>query len=164
MRLHRWLSDTGSLTARVISACPGQFRVRVLWQGWGRPLESERRALGLKRDGVALIREVELQCDDEAWVFARTVIPASSLQGEARRLTLLGSRPLGAVLFADPGTRRGRMEVARIDRRHALFQGACGHWQTRPTELWGRRTLFCYRGKPLLVNEIFLPGIPTVAP
>jgi chorismate--pyruvate lyase len=148
----------------VVAACPGQFRVRVLGQGWGRPLAGECRALGLKRNGVALIREVELQCDEEAWVFARTVIPAASLKGGARRLTLLGDKPLGAVLFADPTTRRGRMEVARLDRRHALFQGACGHRQAPPAELWGRRTLFCYRGKPLLVNEIFLPDIPAALP
>jgi chorismate--pyruvate lyase len=160
MRMHRWLADPRSLTARLVAVCPGQFRVRVLSQGWGRPLDSERRMLELKRSGMALIREVELQCDEEPWVFARTVIPAASLKGEARRLTLLGDKPLGAVLFADPATRRGRMEVARFDRRHALFQGACGHRPAPPAELWGRRTLFHYRGKPLLVNELFLPDIP----
>ena len=29
----------------------------------------------------------------------------------------------------------------------------------RVDDLWGRRTLFRYAGKPLLVNEIFLPAI-----
>lgn len=134
--------------------------MRVLGQGWGRPLASERAALGIKRNGLALIREVALQCDGEPWVFARTVIPTASLKGRARRLTRLGDKPLGAVLFADPATRRGRMEVARFDRRHALYQGACGHWENPPRKLWGRRTLFCYQGKPLLVNEVFLPDIP----
>jgi chorismate--pyruvate lyase len=159
-RLYPWLTDPGSLTGRLLAACPGQFRVRVLAQGWGRVLNSERRALGLRRSGMALIREVELQCDDEPWVFARTVIPASSLKGPARRLMLLGERPLGAVLFADPTTERGRTEVARLDARHALFQDACGERSRPPDNLWGRRTLFCFRGKPLLVNELFLPDIP----
>ncbi len=134
--------------------------MRLLAQGWGRPLASELAALGLRRHGLALIREVELHCDGEPWVFARTVIPAGSLKGGARRLTLLGDKPLGAVLFADPTTRRGRMALARFDRRHALYQSACGHWQHPPRRLWGRRTLFCYQGKPLLVNEVFLPDIP----
>lgn len=159
-RLYPWLADRGSLTARVLAACGGGFRVRVLAQGWGRALASERKALGLKRHGLAVIREVELQCDDEPWVFARTVIPADSLKGRARRLTLLGDRPLGAVLFADPGAQRGPMELARLDARHALFHGACGHWSQPPARLWGRRTLFSYQGKPLLVNEVFLPDIP----
>lgn len=159
-RLYPWLADRGSLTRQVTCACPGQFRVLVRAQGWGRVLNSERKALGMQRGGLALIREVELQCDGEPWVFARTVIPAGSLKGRARRLSLLGDRPLGAVLFADPSTVRGCMEAARFDDRHALFQGACGHWATPPSRLWGRRTLFCYQGKPLLVNEIFLPDTP----
>ena len=162
MRLQSWLTDSGSLTARVVAACPGEFRVHVLRQGWERPLPSERRQLGMRRNVLALVREVELRCNEEVWVFARTVIPASSLRGAARRLTLLGDRPLGAVLFADPTTRRGRMEVARLDGRHGLFRHACSHHGLTPSALWGRRTLFCYRRKPLLVNEIFLPEIAEV--
>jgi chorismate--pyruvate lyase len=158
--LYPWLADRGSLTRHLTCACPGHFRVEVRAQGWDRVLSSERMALGMPRSGLALIREVELQCDGEPWVFARTVIPAGSLKGAARRLGLLGDRPLGAVLFADPSTVRGRMEAARFDARHAMFQAACGHWTAAPAELWGRRTLFCYQGKPLLVNEIFLPDIP----
>jgi len=158
--LYPWLADRGSLTSQVTCTCHGRFRVRVVAQGWGRALSSERKVLGMQRSGLALIREVELQCDGVSWVFARTVIPASSLKGRARRLTLLGDRPLGAVLFADPSAVRGRMEVARFDGRHALYQAACGHWSAPPAELWGRRTLFRYQGKPLLVNEVFLPDIP----
>jgi chorismate--pyruvate lyase len=159
-RLYPWLADTGSLTTRLLAACHGEFRVRVLGQGWGRALTSERRLLGLSRSGLALIREVELQCEEEAWVFARTVIPAASLKGPARRLTLLGDRPLGAVLFADPATQRGRTEVARFDTRHALYQDAVGHRELSAASLWGRRTLFTFQGKPLLVNELFLPDLP----
>ena len=90
----------------------------------------------------------------------RTVIPVRSLRGRLRRLAHLGTRPLGAVLFADPSTVRGRMEVARFDIRHALYQAACAHSEAPPPELWGRRTLFRYQDKPLLVNEVFLHDIP----
>lgn len=159
-RIYPWLADRGSLTARITATCPGDFSVRLLGQGWGRALATERRLLKLKRNGLALVREVLLQCDGEPWVFARTVIPAGSLKGRARRLTLLGEKPLGAVLFADPSTVRGRMEVARFDARHALYQAACGYWDAKPSRLWGRRTLFSYQGKPLLVNEVFLPDVP----
>jgi len=153
------LRDTGSLTRRVIEACDGTFRVRLLRQRWGRPFYSERRLLGNRSGVLALIREVELLCDGRPWVFARSVIPATSLRGPARRLASLGERPLGAVLFADPRVRRGDTQVARLLPRHPLFVRAARDLDPPPAELWGRRTLYWFAGHPLLVNEIFLPGI-----
>ena len=91
---------------------------------------------------------------------SQSLIPATSLRGPARRLARLRNRPLGAVLFADPRTRRLAVEVARISARHALFRAACAHLAQPPAEVWGRRTLFAYAGQTLLVNEIFLPPIP----
>lgn len=114
----------------------------------------------MRRTAACLVREVELLCDEQPWVFARTLIPATSLVGGARRLARLGSKPLGAVLFADPSTKRAAMELARLTRRDPLFAAAVDHLPLRPGQLWGRRTLFWYAGKPLLVNEIFLPTIP----
>jgi chorismate--pyruvate lyase len=64
------------------------------------------------------------------------------------------------VLFSDPTTRRLRVEVACITRRHHLFARATAHLAQRPPALWGRRTLFEYAGERILVNELFLPGIP----
>jgi chorismate lyase len=156
-----WLLESGSLTRRVMQACgDGCFRVRLLHQGWGAPLNSERRLLCSRRGVVMLIREVELMCNGVPWVFARTLIPATSLQRSVRRLTQLGERPLGAVLFSDPKVHRGVTQVARLQARHPLFQAACIHLQEQPETLWGRRTLFTLSGRPLLVNEIFLPPIP----
>ena len=159
--LPNWLLDSGSLTRRVVQACgEGCFRVRLLHQGWGAPLNSERRLLRTRRGVMMLIREVELLCDERPWVFARTLIPATSLQRSVRRLTQLGERPLGAVLFSDPKVHRGVTQIARLLPKHPLFQAACAHVETMPETLWGRRTLFTLSGRPLLVNEIFLPGIP----
>jgi chorismate--pyruvate lyase len=154
-----WLRDTGSLTARLKGCCGGGFRVRLLHQGWGRPLGSERRLLRIRRGATAVVREVELLCHEVPLVFARTVIPVASLRGPAKRLTLLGERPLGEVLFTDPHMRRGRMEVARLLPRHPLFGAATAGLEQRPDEIWGRRTLFHLRDASLLVNEVFLPAI-----
>jgi chorismate--pyruvate lyase len=155
-----WLRDRGSLTARLKRACGGGFRVRVMHQGWGRPLYSERALLKMRNGEAAIVREVELLCGEIPWVFARTLIPATSLRGPARRLSMLGSKPLGEVLFADPRTQRERMEIARLQPRHPLFQAATCSLEQKPEDIWGRRTLFELAGKPLLVNEIFLPDIP----
>ncbi len=159
-RVDGWLRDRGSLTARVIRACPGRFRVELIRQGWGKPCYSEACLLGMRRGEIAIVREVELYCGDRPWVFARTLIPASSLRGSMRRLTRLGNRPLGAVLFSDPGVVRGRTQAARILPRHRLFQAAVAHLRQRPAGIWGRRTLFLLDGRPILVNELFLPEIP----
>ncbi len=158
--VYDWLRDTGSLTARLKSTCSGTFRVRVLHQGWGTPLYSEKKLLKMRAGEHAIVREVQLLCDEEPWVFARTLIPASSLKGAARRLAMLGDRPLGEVLFSDNRMRRGATEVARLQPRHTLFAMATGGLDSGPSEIWGRRTRFELAGQPLLVNEIFLPDIP----
>ena len=155
-----WLQDKGSLTARLVKASDGDFRGRGMHQGWGSALYSEGRLLGMRRGETALVREVELLGRDTPWVFARTLIPASSLRGGARRLANLGSKPLGAVLFSDPGMRRGSTQIARLLPRHPLYGAATVSLANKPEELWGRRTLFYLAGKPLLVNEIFLPDLP----
>ncbi len=155
-----WLNDRGSLTRAVVTACDGAFGVRLLSQGWGRGLPSERALLDQSPGRLSLVREVELLCGTEPWVFARTLIPATSLRGAARRLARLHNRPLGAVLFADPATRRLKVQVTRLTAQHALYHAACSHLDALPEAIWGRRTLFSYAEKPLLVNEIFLPAIP----
>ena len=153
-----WITEPGSLTRRVQEGCAGVFDLRLLRQGWGEALPSERRLLRADRHGRDLIREVELLCDGAPRIFARTVLPARSLIGRTRELSRLGTRPLGAVLFADPTTRRSTIEFARLSPAHALFAVATAHAVgDRPAELWARRTVYRYAGRPLLVNEIFLP-------
>lgn len=156
-----WLQDDSSLTRRVVGVCGASgFGVRLVSQRRARPLPGEARLLGMRRYRLALVREVELLCGGRPWVFARTLIPLTSLRGRARRLAFLGERPLGAVLFADPTTVRQRVEVAKIGSRQGLFAAAVRNLDHRPKVLWGRRTLFEFGGRPLLVNEIFLPDIP----
>ncbi len=121
-------------------------------------MRNEARRLGLRVHQRALIRQVHLVCNDQPWVFARTVIPFTTLRGPLRHLVRLGTRPLGAVLFADPHMRRDELEMACIGTDLSLFQRAI----TSPGEacVWGRRSVFYLRNRPLLVSEIFLPGIP----
>jgi chorismate--pyruvate lyase len=109
---------------------------------------------------LAMVRDVVLICDDSPWVFARTLIPASTLKGPARRLMLLGEKPLGAVLFSDPKVIRGNTMFARLTPGHTLFDVACEHLEHQPELLWGRRTLFYLAKRPILVNELFLPELP----
>jgi len=156
----RWLLDPASLTRRIQATCQGKFRVEVLFQGWARPQHNELRELDMRQGSTGFVREVHLLCDEHPWVFARTVIPRTTLTGPRRCLTRLKSRPLGAVLFADPSMQRGPVEIAQLTPCDKLYPAAIQHLPQHPEKIWGRRSLFTLGGKPLLVSEIFLPGIP----
>jgi chorismate lyase len=158
--LTAWLLDPASLTRRLKGLCTGKFRVRVLSQARGRPRLDEAQALGMRCGGLALIRQVQLLCDEHPLVYARTVIPVSSLKGRLLRLARLGTRPLGAMLFADRGMRRGVVELARIRPGETLYADAVRDSGQTRSEIWGRRSIFRLAHKPLLVSEIFLPGFP----
>ena len=155
-RFRDWLLDPGSLTHRLKQVCGATFQVRVLRQSRCRPRKDEARVLKLAPSQRGLIREVKLLCRGKPCVFARTVIPFSTLSGKQRRLAHLGSRPLGAFLFTDPTMRRGPVEISQMNRNHDLYTRAFAGLKQRPSEIWGRRTVFYLGGKPLLVSEIFL--------
>jgi len=155
-RFRDWLLDPGSLTHRLKQVCGATFQVRVLRQSRCRPRKDEARVLKLPPSQRGLIREVKLLCRGKPCVFARTVIPFSTLTGKQRRLARLGNRPLGAFLFAASNMRRGPVEISRMDRNHDLYTRALAGLNQRPSEIWGRRTVFYLGNKPLLVSEIFL--------
>lgn len=159
LALQDWLSHSGSLTARLIHASQGQFRVKVVRQIIAVPRLDEQQVLGMKRPALALIREVVLCGCDEPWVFARSILPLTSLTGRLRHLRKQGTRPLGAFLFSQPQITRSAIAVARISRDHAYVPAAL----TGTSILWGRRSVFslCEQQlpqKPLLVSEVFLPA------
>jgi len=166
--LSDWLLDRESLTLRLQQLCPGisprGFRVQVLSQMQAMPRLDETQALAMQPREMAVIRQVLLMCGRQPWVYARTVIPVSSLRGKLQQLTGLGTRPLGGVLFADPGMRRGTVELAEILPGQAVFAAATAHTQHQPASIWGRRSVFWLSGKPLLVSEIFLPDFPAASP
>ena len=65
---HDWLNDPCSLTSRLIEHCHGTFSVKVIAQGWKRPMFNEALRLGCRPEQYALIREVYLLCGGAAWV------------------------------------------------------------------------------------------------
>jgi len=150
-----WLFDPGSLTRRLIAAAKGDFVVNVLRQYRGYPTLTEQQALKQPLRSLSFIREVELICQGKPWVFARTVIPIHTLQGETNQLTALGSKPLGAVLFSSPRVRRGPI-TAKLINSNTLPQST----PITQCNLWGRHSVFFIGQQSLLVNEIFLPESP----
>jgi len=156
-QLQPWLVDTGSLTARLLAKSNGNFYVRVVRQVIARPSLSEQQALNMKQHQLALIREVVLYGNNEPWVFARSVLPLSSLTGSLRHLRKQGTKPLGAFLFSQPHLHRGPMHIAAITARDAYVPKNFIGQQP----LWGRRSVFSIAHKPLLVSEVFLQAFCT---
>lgn len=156
-RVRDWVYDESSLTQRLIQHSRKRFRVEVIAQYYQQPTYSE--GVILSETGMSYIREVLLYCDKVAVVYAKTVIPLATLKGKARHLVTLGTRPLGAVLFADPLIVRETLQAACLSKKHALYQRSLQVSRQSSDKLWARRTRFLYANSPLLVNEIYLPSL-----
>lgn len=154
-----WLNDEGSLTLRLKKFCPGQFSVVVLSEEWAKPDPSEARLLGVAAYQKILLRQVHLKCSDKLYVYARSVIPLSTLKGKHRRLQFLGDKPLGEYLFACPTLKRSRIEWSKLSPTSTLYRTAMAHQAENDAAVWGRRSLFCIDKNPLLVSEFFLPRL-----
>ena len=149
-----WLFDASSLTARMIELCGQDFSVRVISQRWQKLSAEEASAMSLKHVRSALVRQVLLCCGDRPLVYARTVIPVTTVRGAQRCYANMGNRPLGAMLFADRTMRREDVQVASLPASHSVNQ-----FSKADEPVWGRRSVFRVAGKPLLVSEFFLPEL-----
>jgi chorismate--pyruvate lyase len=151
------LIDRGSLTDRIRARCEA-FRVELVFQGPRRATRDERFLCGT-RARQTLVREVYLYCGDIPVVFAHSVARRGDLRRAWRALSRLGTRPLGAALFADPRVRRQPLRFRELRARDELTARALAGARGRRPALWARRSLFTLRNSPILVTEIFLPGI-----
>ena len=155
-----WLLDSGSLTAKLLKKSGGEFLVSVLTQSISPILLSERRILNIPNRQWAMIREVVLYGNNTPWVYARTVVPLSTLQGPLRRLHYLGDKPLGEQLFTDPSMERGNMQVAQFASSHIPQEVMSRQLNNQAWDsTWGRRSVFRLSSQPLLVSEVFLPSL-----
>lgn len=156
-RILEWLSDEGSLTQRLKNYCPNQFSLEVLAEEWGKPDHSEASLLGIPASQKVLLRQVHLKCADQLCVYARSVIPLSTLHGKHQRLQYLKNKPLGEYLFANPTLKRSKIEWSKLMPGSSLYHIATAGQQQTRQPVWGRRSLFHIDSKSLLVSEFFLP-------
>lgn len=147
LSLQAWLHDEGSFMERLrqYQFCP---QVLVLKQEWQYPQIDEQEYLQIQGRRYIFSREVEIRDQNEPLLFARTTIPRATLTGSERCLAYLGTRSLGSVLFSYPQLERSRFEIKR---------GQFLRYSKTP--LWLRRSIFYFRGKSLLLTEVFLPRL-----
>jgi len=153
--LQNWLIDTGSLTAR-LQLHYKQFAVKPVAVKYSKAITDETAFLHLPTHKTALIREVLLMGNHQPVVFAHSVLPIASLRGAWHGLGSLGSKPLGATLFANPKVKRTPLEYKKLPRQHPIIMRVAGHMQTTPKALWARRSIFSLNCARILVTEVFL--------
>ncbi len=152
--VRRWLLD-GSSTSRLIRKASGAPPdIRLLCQHWGTPEPAERQLLAMPARRLCIIREVEIYCAREPWMLARTVAPQTLPRRILRSMHRLSDNPIARLLYQVPGMQRSTFEVAPLYGGHPPLSPTL-HWDE---PVWGRRSLFFFRGAPLLLSECFLPG------
>lgn len=157
-QFQQWLTDRGSLTRRIEARSPG-MTVRVIFQGRRRLHRDERFLARNPAAGAwALTRDVVLYCGETPVVYAHSVLAPGDRGDGWRLMQGMGSRPLGAALFSDPRIRRLMLRQHKLARGHELRRQASRFAAPSGTP-WARRSLFMAGKSPILVTEVFLPGV-----
>ncbi len=151
--LNNWLFDDGSLTRKLIALSKDQFEVQVLQQDVSTPMASEAKALKITPNTPVMIREVVLKGRGRPWIFARSILPMTTMTGRLAGLRNLSNQPLGELLFQDPSMTREPLETAYLPARVLSVPAPLAAGDDR---LWARRSVFFLDQKPLLVTEVFL--------
>ena len=162
-RARSWLQNRGSLTQLIQRRCRGEFSVKPVFQSLAAVCGDELAVMNLRRNELALVREVYLYCGETPVVFAHSVVARKDLRGAWRSLVGLGNKSLGTVLFTNPIVRRTPLSFKKLTSAHPLFTRACRKLQVQPASLWARRSLFTLHGQSILVTEVFLPSILELA-
>lgn len=155
-----WLTEKGSLTTRLIRQC-GQFRVQPLRQRRASCLSDEYATIDLPRRLQVWERDVVLRCDENAVVYAHTVVPLRATASDWPFFRSLGTRSLGSALFSDPLIKRGSLQFARLSAGHPLINRIATTLGAERAQapLYARRCLYRRKRGHLLVTEVFLPAI-----
>lgn len=157
-RLKNWLLDSGSLTERLQARCH-DFELQLLDQRQAEISLEENQQLNTSAQHILpndawQVREVLLCGNGQAWVYARSIIPAALCSGE---LAQLGNQPLGKLIFNDPRFVRQPFQLTQLTQVRPLAE-ALQLNITMP--LWGRRSVFHFNQYAMSVAEIFLPQSP----
>jgi chorismate lyase len=153
-----WVMLRTSLTAHIAQELDAPVSVRVLSERRDRFLRSERELLGVT-SRIGRVREVQLEVRGQPYVVARTVFPESTARGLNRGLLQLGNRALGSLLFGAMRAPVALRQYTLMTPSSSLWRMLRGHLPTNATRLWARRAVHSLHGRPLLVTEVFLPGL-----
>lgn len=152
-----WLESDGSLTRRLRRLGGRDFHLQVVGEGWELASREDARTLGSEA-GRVRVRQVRLTARGIPLVFASTRMPPETL---ARHpwLGSLGPKPLGEALADRADVLRTPFEFAMLPPGHPLIAAALAGTDVVPGGLWCRRSRFVIGESPILVYEVFMPGL-----
>jgi chorismate--pyruvate lyase len=158
--LRSWLAEPGLLTARIRDLCGDRMRFRMLGPLHATHLSAELLSRLGGHDRQGLLREIEFRCLEERVLYARTVLPDSTVRAHPW-LRELGDSPIGESLRRAGGVvQREPIECAPLPPDHELAVAARGTASDEGRDtLWARRALYRLDGDPILVQEVFLPAL-----
>jgi chorismate--pyruvate lyase len=157
----RWLTRRGALTQALRKI--GTLELRVLDEYPAGACQDEAYCLNVVARRPVWVREIVMSIDGLECVAARSVTLLNASHGVWQGMRRLRSRPLADILYDDIAIVRSNFEVARLNRRTALYRTVQAFkTETQPlqqshTALLARRSVFWRQGSPLLVAECFLP-------
>ncbi len=137
------------------------MKVKVIFQGRRRLHRDEQFLSRNGAQALAFTRDVLLLCGNVPVVYAHSVLQPGDRGTGWRLMKGMGSRPLGAALFTDPCIRRLMIRQRKLRGSHPLHHQAmlASGVASLGAKLWARRSLFMAGKSPILVTEVFLPGV-----
>lgn len=159
-KLREWLEHSGSLTRRLRRIGGRDLNLEVLGEDWEQSADEDVSLLG-SAAGRVRVRKVRISSRGTPLVFACTRMPPETL---ARHpwLGRLGHKPLGEALADRTDVKRTPFEFAVLPDNHPLVGDALERTDISPGKMWSRRSLFLISESPILVYEIFLPGLASL--
>jgi chorismate-pyruvate lyase len=148
-----WLVEPGLLIDRVRALCAGQTRLRLL-RLEPSELQGQIKLQLQVNDNRCLLREIEISCGKQRWIYAQSVLPDSTVD-RFPWLRELGHSGLGESLSRAGGVTREAFEYLRLPAEHELALAA-GAQETSAAPYWARRAVYRLDGWPLLVQEVFM--------
>lgn len=146
-----WLEDNHSLTSKLSQQ--GVLSVEVCLQTYVPASANEASFLGIEQATRCFYREVVLQVDKRPFVYAKSLLPQSSLIEKNISLTQMNDTPLGAELFKFPEAQRKQLQIGYLPDAQLPPM-----LQSKQATHLARRSLLIKRKHPLLVAECFLPA------
>ncbi len=117
----------------------------------------------LSEDKSALLWQRKIILGNQSpWLLGYTLASPSDKSPQLKALQNMGDSPLGNKLFASDDVWRQTYEIGLVGSEDNLWKRV-KHWLPELNyPLWGRRSIFSFHGKPVLIYEIFLPTCPGI--
>jgi len=134
-----WLLEKGPITKRIKSV--KKFRLELIQDKVANVEKVDKTFINSKSRKIR-VREVVLFGNTKPMVFARTIIPNTTIEKGFAELGTLGKSPLGDILFKKDIFTKENVSYASFEYKKKVF--------------WGRKTKYTVKNLPFSVMEVFL--------